>query len=324
MRLLKRPLLLVLALPVVAAAQSGSGPAYPVKPVRVLIPWQASGSNDIAGRVVFQKVAESLGQQFFIDNRPGASGTIGSDIVAKSPPDGYTIMVHSTTHIGNAHFFKNLPYDTMRDFVGVALLAAQPGMLVVHPSLPVKSVKEFIALAKARPAQLLYASSGNGSSPHLSMALLMHMAGLKLTHVPYKGGPSAVISIVAGETQIMLPTVATIVTQVQAGKLRPLGVSSATRLKQYPDLPTIAEAGVPGYEMNPWVGVFAPAATPKAIVQLLNAECRKALDKPEVAANLMTQGLIAWPMTVGEFAKRIRADYEKYALLIKLTGATVD
>ncbi len=312
-------LLLVLALPVMASAQT-----YPAKPVRVLIPWQASGSNDISGRVVFQKVSEALGQQFFVDNRPGASGTIGSDLVAKSPPDGYTLMVHSTTHVGNAHLYKKLPYDTLKDFAPVALLAAQPGMLVVHPSLPVNTMKEFIALAKARPGQLFYPSSGNGSSPHLSMTLLTHMTGLKLVHVPYKGGPSGVISLVAGETQIMLPTVATIVAPVKAGRLRAIAVSSATRLKQFPDLPTIAEGGVPGYEMNPWVGVFAPAGTPRSIIDPITVECRKALDRPDVNASLLGQGLEAWYMTPEEFAKRLRIDYDKYALLIKLTGATVD
>ena len=301
-----------------------SGQAWPVKPVRVVIPWPPGGSNDVVGRIVMQKVAESLGQQFVVDNRPGASGAIGSEPVAKAPPDGYTIMVHSTTHLGNAHLYKKLPYDTLKDFAPVGTLAAQPGALAIHPSLPVKSVKEFIALAKARPGQINYSSSGNGSAPHLSMALLTSMTGINLVHVPYKGGAPQVTALVGGESQASLATVSTVIVHVKSGRLRALGVSSAKRSNVLLDVPTIAEAGVPGYEMSPWIGVYAPANTPKAIIDKLNAEANKALKHPDVANSLTNQVLDPQPSTPEEFAQRIKVDYEKYGKLIKAVGARVD
>ncbi len=306
------------------AAGSAAAQPYPSKPVRVVIPWPAGGSNDVVGRIVLQKVGESLGQQFVIDNRPGAAGSIGADVVAKAPPDGYTLMVHSTTHVGNATIYKKLPYDTLKDFTGVALLAAQPGVLTVHPSLPVKSVMEFIALAKSKPGQINYSSSGNGSAPHLSMALLIAMTGIKLVHIPYKGGGPQVTALVSGETQASLATISTVLTHIHAGRLRPLGVSSANRSGALPNIRTIAESGVPGYEMNPWIAVFAPAGTPKDIVIRLNAEINKALKLPDVSQNLASQALDPWSSTPEEFDARLKVDYEKYAKLIKLTGAHVD
>ena len=305
-------------------AGEAAGQAYPSKAVRVMIPWPAGGSNDLAGRVVAQKLTQTLGQQFVIDNRPGAAGTIGSEVVAKAPPDGYTIMVHSTTHVGNPWLYKSLPYDTLKDFAPVALLAGQPGALTVHPSLPVKTVKDFIALAKSRPGTIFYSSAGNGSAPHLSMALFVQMAGINIVHVPYKGGPPAVTAIVSGETQAMLATLATVITQIQSGRLRAIAVSSAERLKSMPELPTIAEAGVPGYEMNPWIGVFAPAGTPKDIIDKLNREIGRALQLPDVVQAMATQGAEPWAMTPDQFARRLREDYDKYGKLIKLTGAKVD
>jgi tripartite-type tricarboxylate transporter receptor subunit TctC len=297
---------------------------YPSKPVRVLIPWPAGGSNDVVGRIVMQKVSEGMGQQFIVDNRGGAAGSIGADVVAKAPPDGYTIMVHSTSHVGNAHLYKKLPYDTLKDFTGVALLAAQPGALTVHPSLPVKNVKEFIALAKSRPGTINYSSSGNGSAPHLSMALFAVMSGINVVHVPYKGGAPQVTALVSGETQASLATVATVLTHVQSGRLRAIGVSSAKRSGMLPDVPTIADSGVPGYEMSPWIGVFVPGATPREIVVRLNTEINKALKSPDVSHLLAGQALDAWSSTPEEFDARIKADYDKYAKLIKLTGAKVD
>ena len=298
--------------------------AWPSKPVRVVIPWPPGGSNDAVGRIVMQKVGESLGQQFVVDNRPGASGAIGADPVAKSPPDGYTIMVHSTTHLGNAHLYKKLPYDTLRDFAPVGTLAAQPGVLTTHPSLPVKSVKEFIALAKAQPGQINYSSSGNGSAPHLSMALLASMTGISLVHIPYKGGAPQVTALMGGEAQASLATISTVIAHVKSGRLRALGVSSARRSAMMPEIATIAEAGVPGYEMSPWVGVFVPANTPKAIIDRLNAESNKALRHPDVASSLSSQVLDPLPSTPEEFAQRIKVDYEKYGRLIKATGMKVD
>jgi tripartite-type tricarboxylate transporter receptor subunit TctC len=308
---------LVFAPPV--AAQS-----YPSKPVRVVIPWPPGGGNDIAGRIVMQKVAESTGQPFPIDNRGGAGGTIGSDYVAKAAHDGYTIMVHSVTHVGNAHLYKKLPYDTLRDFAPVGLITGQMAVLTVHPSLPVKSVREFIALAKSRPGEMLYSTAGNGSIPHLSMALLASMTDTTLVHLPYKGGGPAVIALLAGEAQASFATVASVIPHIKSGRLRALAVSAAQRSRALPQVPTIAEAGVPGYEMSPWIGVFAPAGTPRAIIDKLNAELNKALRLPEVGQSLSGQALDPWTSTPDEFGARLRADYDKYAKLIKLTGAKVD
>jgi tripartite-type tricarboxylate transporter receptor subunit TctC len=297
---------------------------YPAKMVRVIVPWPPGGSNDIVGRLVAQKLSENLKQQFVVDNRGGASGTIGSEVVAKSDPDGYTLMIHSATHVANPHLYKKLPYDTLNDFVGISALARQVGTLVVHPALPVKSLKDFIALAKARPNQIVYASSGNGSYVHLAMAMVASMANVKMTHIPYKGGGPAVISIVSGETQAMLATIGSVLTQIKAGKLRPLAVTSEDRVKQFPELPTIAEAGIPGYEFTAWIGAFAPARTPPAIVNKLNAELRKVLADPGVAAKLSAQTLDPMPMSPEQFAKRLKSDYDKYARLMKETGATLD
>jgi tripartite-type tricarboxylate transporter receptor subunit TctC len=309
------------------AALLGAGPVaaqnYPAKTVRVLIPWPPGGSNDIVGRIVFQKVSEQTGQQFVIDNRGGAAGTIGADIVAKSPPDGYTIMVHSATHVANAHLYKNLPYNTLKDFIGITPLAVQVGMLAVHPSLPVKSVKEFIALAKARPGEIIYGSSGNGSFVHLAMALLNSMTGTKMVHVPYKGGGPAAIALASGETQAMIATIGAILPQLHAHQVRPLAVTSAQRAKLFPDVPTLAEAGVPGYEFTAWIGVFAPAGTPQPVVDRLGAEIKKALDNPDVARILSSQTLDPWFMTPAEFAARLKSDDEKYERLMKLTGAKI-
>lgn len=298
--------------------------AYPAKPVRVVIPWPPGGSNDVVGRLVLQKLTQSLGQQFVVDNRAGASGSIGAELVAKAAPDGYTLMVHSTTHLGNGTLYKNLPYDVVKDFAGVALLSAQPGVLTVHPSLPVKSVREFIALAKSRPGQILYSSSGNGSAPHLSMALFISMAGINIVHVPYKGGVPQVTALVSGETQASLATISTVITHIRNGKLRPLGVSSAKPSKTLPGIPTVSGSGVPGYEMAPWIGVFAPAGTPKSIVDRLNAEVNKALAQPDIVQKLEAQALDPWPGTPEEFNARLKADFEKYAKLIKLSGAKIE
>jgi len=307
-----------------AAMPAAYAQNYPAKTVRVLIPWPPGGSNDVVGRIVMQKVGENLGQQFVVENRGGASGAIGAELVAKAPPDGYTIMVHSTSHVGNASMYKKLPYDTLKDFVGIALLANQPGLLTVHPALPVKTVKEFIALAKSRPGQINYSSSGNGSAPHMSMALFGAMAGVKLVHVAYKGGAPQVTALVAGETQASLATISTVLVHVQSGRLRGLGVASLKRTTSLPDIPTIAEAGLPGYEMNPWVGVFAPAGTPKAIVDKLNAEINRALKQSDVLQNLANQASDPWYSTPEEFDARLKADYDKYAKLIKLTGASIE
>lgn len=310
--------LAVLFIPSLVLAQ-----AYPSRPVRVVIVFPPGGSNDVVGRLVFQKVSDLAGQQFIIDNRGGAAGTIGSDIVAKSPPDGYTIMVQSTTHVANAHLYKKLPYDVLKDFIGITPMARQVGMLVVHPSLPVKTGKEFIALAKRRPGEITYGSAGNGSYVHLSMALLASMAKVDMVHVPYKGGGPVNVAIASGEIQAVLATIGSLTANLNAKRVRPLGVSSEKRTAAYPNVPAIAEF-VPGYEFTAWVGCFAPAGTPKAVIDRLNALIGKALADRDVAAKLSAQTLDPMHMTPAQFAQRLKSDYDKYANVIKLSGAKID
>ena len=301
--------------PVAAMAQT-----YPAKPVRVIIAWPPGGANDIAGRIVAQKLTENSGQQFVIDNRGGASGIVGSDVVAKSPADGYTILVHSATHISNPHLYSKVPYDTLKDFVGISPLGRQVGMLVVHPSLPVKTVKEFVELGRKRPNDITYASSGNGSFVHLAMALINSMTGTRMVHVPYKGGGPAAVAISSGEVQAMTATVGSVIPHISSKRLRPVAVTSDARISQYPDVPAIAET-VKGYEFTAWVGSFAPANTPKAIVDRLNAEIQKAMKDKSVADRLGAQTLDPMFMTPEQFAARLKADYDKYGKLIKETGA---
>jgi tripartite-type tricarboxylate transporter receptor subunit TctC len=303
----------------VAGAQN-----YPAKPVRVLVPWPPGGSNDIVARVVSLRLSEQTGQPFVIDNRGGASGSIGSEAFARTPPDGYSIMVTSATHVANAHLYKKLPYDPLKDFIGVTPLAIQVGLLVVHPSLPVKNVKEFLALARARPGELVYASSGNGSYVHLAMALFNQMSGTRMIHVPYKGGAPAAIGLASGETQAMIATISALLPQLNAKQVRPLGVSSLKRVAQYPEVPTLAEAGVPGYDFTAWVGMFVPAGAPRTVVERLNGESRKALEHRDVARILLAQTLDPWSTTPEQFAERLKADNDKYAKLVRLSGATID
>ena len=235
----------------------------------------------------------------------------------------YTLMVQSATHVANAHLYKKLPYDVLKDFIGVTTLARQVGMLVVHPSLPVKSVKEFVALARKRPGEIIYGSAGNGSYVHLTMALLASMTGVKMVHVPYRGGGPAGTAIVAGETQAMLATIGSLFTHIKAKRVRPLGVTSDQRTTQFPDIPAIAET-VPGYEFTAWVGCFAPAGTPKPIVDALNAALNKALADPAGASKLTAQTLDPMHMTPEQFAARLKSDYDKYEKVVKISGARID
>jgi len=317
-RVARAALLAALCLPVVVLAQ-----AYPSKAVRVVVVFPPGGSNDVTGRIVFGKMPELMGQRFVIENRGGAGGTIGSELVARSPADGYTVMVQSTTHIANAHLYKKLPYDVLKDFIGVTTLARQVGVLVVHPSMPVKSVKELVMLAKQRPGQISYAASGNGSYAHMAMALFVAMSGTRMLTVQYKGAGPGNIALIAGETQAMLTTLGSIGHAIKAGQVRALGVSSDTRSVQFPNIPTIAES-VPGYEFTGWVGCFVPAGTPKAIVDALNAALKKALELPDVASRLTDLTLDPMYMTPEQFAQRLQADYVKYDKVVKISGAKIE
>jgi tripartite-type tricarboxylate transporter receptor subunit TctC len=308
---------------VLLASGAAMAQQYPTKPVRVVIVFPPGGSNDVVGRLVFNKVGEQLGQQFIIDNRGGAAGTIGSEVVKNSPADGYTIMVQSATHVANAHLYKKLPFDVLKDFTGVTTMARQVGMIVTHPSLPVRTTQDFINLAKKRPGELVYGSAGNGSFVHLTMALFAEMAGMKMIHVPYKGGGPAGTALVAGETQAMLATIGSLFGHIKSKRVRPIAVSSDKRTTQFPDVPAIAET-IPGYEFTAWVGCFAPAGTPKPIIDKLNAEIRKALADPGVASKLSAQTLDPMPMTPEQFAQRLKSDYDKYEKVVKLSAARID
>lgn len=292
---------------------------YPQRAVHVIVPFPPGGSNDIVARVVFQKLAEMTQQPFVIENHGGASGTIGAAIAAKSRPDGYTVMVHSITLLSNA-YLRKLPYDPIKDFIGVTPLARQVFVLVVHPSMPVKSVRGFIDLAKKRPGEILFSTGGKGTPLHLAMALFESMTKTKMVQVPYKGGAAAVLSVVAGETQAMTGNLGVLLPAIRAKQVRPLGVTSPHRVEQAPDIPPIAET-VPGYDFTAWVGCFVPAGTPATIVDALNADLRKVLADPAVASKLRRQVLDPMYLTPAAYAKLLRSTYETYGKLIKETGA---
>jgi YD repeat-containing protein len=288
------------------------------------VPWPPGGSNDVTGRIVFDRLSDRLKQRFVVDNRAGAGGTVGADQVAKSRNDGYTLLVQSTTHVANATLYKKLPYDTLNDFVPVATLSSQPGVLVVHPSLPARSVKEFIDLAKKRPGSINYSSSGNGSGSHMSMSLFVSMTKIDIVHVPFKGGAPQVTALVSGETQASLAPIADVLAHLNSKRLVPLGVSSPKPSVLLPEVPTISSAGVSGYEMNPWIGVFAPAGTSKPVVNRLNTEINGVLNGADVRQRLMSRALEPLASTPDEFARKVRLDYDKYAKLIEITGARID
>ena len=297
---------------------------YPARPIRIVVPTAAAGSPDVLARLLAERLRERWGQPVVIENRAGAGQIIGAEIVAKAPADGYTLLLPTGTYTTSVAIRTTLPFDPARDLTGVAMVGQGPLMLVVHPSLPARSMKELIALAKARPGDLNYATAGTGSIIHFAAEALAVAAGIDITHVPYKGGAPQVAALLGGETQASFATIGTVISQIQAGKLRPLGVGSSARAKALPGVPTISEAGLPGYDMNPWIGVFAPAGTPRAIIDRLNAEMNQALSIPEVMSTLAKQALDPAPTTVDEFNRILRVDFEKYGKLIALTGAKIE
>ncbi len=314
---------LAIALALVAGAAVAQSPAYPVKPVRLVVPSSPGGGTDILARVLAQKMSESLGQQFVVENRPGAGQVIGIEAVARSAPDGHTLLMAASAIVINEVLYAKPPYDTLRDFAPVTLVASLPNILVVHPALPVKSVRELIALAKTRPGQLNYSSAGSGTSPHLSMELFRLMAGITLTHVPYKGTGPATVDLVAGQVQLSMPNVLTALPQIKGGKLRALGVTSAKRATGLPDIPAIAET-VPGYEAIQWYGLLAPAGTPREIVGKVQAETARILVLPEVKARLASDGADAVGNRPDEFAAYIRAELAKWGKVVKTGGITLE
>lgn len=296
---------------------------YPAKPVRVVVVFPAGGGTDTVARLVFQKVGEQLNQQFPIDNRAGASGMIGGAIVAKSPPDGYTIMVYSQTLLVNAHLYQKMPYDVLKDFTGISMLTRLVGMLGVHPSLPVRTTKDLIALAKARPGELLYGTAGVGAYQHLATSVFANMAGVKMTHVPFKGGAPAVVALMGGEIHAMITPIAELFPHINSGRVRAIAVTSDKRNAQFPAIPAIAET-VKGYEFTSWFGCFAPAGTPKAIVDRLSAEISKAVADPDVAPKLSAQGLDPMHMGPEEFTKYVKVEYDRLKEVVKMSGARIE
>jgi tripartite-type tricarboxylate transporter receptor subunit TctC len=308
----------------VALATSVSAQGYPSKPARVIVPYPPGGPTDIVARVVSQKLSEQMGQQFIVENRPGAGGNIGAEAVAKSPADGYTLLVATTAHAINPSLFKSLGYNLVKDFAPVSQLTSGPLVIVANPSLPAKNVQELIALAKTKPGSLNYASSGNGQSTHLSAELFGAMAGIKMNHIPYKGSAPALTDVMGGQASLMFDTMLSAMPQVKNGKLKALAVTSAARSPAAPDVPTVAESGLPGYEAIAWNGLLAPAGTPADIVGKLNAELKKALDAPDVKDRFSAQGFGAAWNTREAFAKFIHAELEKWAKVVKASGATLD
>ena len=318
MRMLSIP---ILALLFVATATAQT---YPSRPVRIVIPLSPGGTTDVPGRIIAQKLSETLGQQFYVENRAGAGGTIGSDFVAKANADGYTLLLTATPFVITPHVYKKLPYDALADFTPVIRIASGPYVLVVHPSLGVNSVRELIAAAKKEPGKIDFASSGNGSAQHLVTELFMYMAGIKLNHVPYKGSGPAQQDLMSGIIKVSFVGTPIAIPHMKSGRLKALGVSTAKRSPEMPDVPTVAQAGVPGYEAIVWIGMLAPAATPREIVAKLNGEIGKLVRTGEVKKLLTPTGMEPDPDTPEQFGAYLKADYDKWGKVVRDSGATVN
>jgi tripartite-type tricarboxylate transporter receptor subunit TctC len=298
-----------------AAAQT-----YPARTIRLIAHSAPGGTSDILGRLMAQKLTEALGQQVVVENRAGASGIIGVEAAARAAADGYTMLITQTSIAINPSMFAKLPYHALRDFAPITQLVAAPNVLVVHPSVPAASVKGFIALAKAQPDSLVNGSPGQGTSPHLSAELFKIMSGIRFDHVQFKGAGMAIVSLLSGEISVMFTTPPTAMPYLKAGRLRPLGVTTTTRIEALPDVPTIAEAGVPGYESVQWFGMLVPAGTPRPVVDRLHQELTRALRAPDMRERLTSLGLNGVGSTPDEFAAYMKSETEKWAKVIKAMG----
>jgi tripartite-type tricarboxylate transporter receptor subunit TctC len=304
---------------------AGFAQSYPTKPIRMMVPFPAGGGSDTLGRVVGVKLSERLGQQIVVENRPGAAGSIGADIVARAPADGYTLLLGSTSELVQyPNVNPKVPYDPLRAFSPITLVGTIPLVLVVHPSLPVKTVKDLIALAKSRPGEINFGSAGLGATTHLAVELFIALTGVKMTHVPYKGSPQAVTDLVAGNVQLGIPTMPAALPFIKAGRVRALGVSTAKRASNLPDVPTLDEAGVKGYDTALWTGILAPAGTPREIINRLNAEITQVLTLSDVKEAFDRQGAVAQATTPEEFAAFVKADYAKWAKVVKQANIRID
>jgi len=315
----------ILLLSLVLAWNAAFAQQYPARPVRIVVPLSPGGFADTPARMLAPRLSEQLGRQFFVENRPGAGGTIGWDFTAKSAPDGHTLAITGSTHLVSAHLYKNLAYDVFKDFTHIAMVASGPYVLVVNPQkVAAGSVRELIALAKSKPGQIDYASSGNGSSQHLVGALFISMTGAQLNHVPYKGSGPAMQDLLGAQVGVSFAGVPNVLSHVKSGRLKALGVTTAQRWSELPDVPTLAEAGVPGYEATVWLSISGPAGMPADIVQRLNAEVAKALRDPELQSNFRAAGVEPISMSPQELLTYTRAEYEKWGRVVRETGATVN
>jgi tripartite-type tricarboxylate transporter receptor subunit TctC len=306
------------------AAGTAFAQAYPNKPVKIIVPFGAGGPADIYARAVAQRLSEPLGQQVIVEDRPGAGSALGTDAVAKSAPDGYTLLMISNTHTINETLNPKLPYNLLRDFAPITQVNVMPNVLVVSPTAKVNSVKELIALAKSMPGKLNYASSGSGTPYHLAAEMFKAMTDTQIVHIPHKASGEARASVLGGQVEMMFDSLPTTIQQIKAGKLKGLAITSARRSPLLPELPTVAEAGVPGYEADLWLGLMAPAGTPAAIINRLNEETVKILQRADVRANFLQQGTEPLGSTPAQFAAFIKADVEKWGKVVKFSGAKVE
>jgi tripartite-type tricarboxylate transporter receptor subunit TctC len=308
----------------VAATAAAHAQSYPSRPIRLVVSFAAGGGVDLVARLVGQKLAESWGQQVVIDNRPGAGGNLSAELVAKSPPDGYTLYLSSASFVVNASLYRTLPYDPLKDFAPVTLLVTAHNVLVAHPSLPAKNIRALIALAKKAPGEINYASTGSGSSGHLAMELFRSMAGISLTHVPYKVIGQATADLLSGQVTLWFPTMPGVSSHIRSGRMNALGVSGSRRAAALPDVPTIAEAGVPGYDASTWYPLLAPAGTPQAIIDKLNAQMVAIVAIADVRERLQAQGIEAVGSTPAQLAAHLRSELVKWEKVVRLSGAKVD
>jgi tripartite-type tricarboxylate transporter receptor subunit TctC len=316
---------IAILLAALCAAPTIHAQQYPTKPLRIVVPFPPGGFSDVFSRIIGNEMSKTFSQQVVIDNRPGAGGNIGADIVAKAPADGYTLVMGTIgTHAINATLFSKLPYDPVRDFVAVAFVVEAEGLLVVHPSLPVRTAKELIALAKSRPGQLTYASAGAGTTSHLAGELFKSLTKTDITHIPYKGNVPAITDLMSGETQMLFATLPTVLPQVNANRLRGVAVLGAKRSAALPNMPTLMESGLPKFEVNNWTGLLAPAGTPAAAVSRLNTEANRVMQLPEVQVRLPREGLRHVAMTPQQFGDFVRSEKEKWGPIVKATGAKAD
>jgi len=320
---MRNALLMAGAAAALIAGAEAAAQAFPVKPIRIIVPFTPGGPNDILARMIGQRYTAAWGQQTVVDNRPGGGTVIGTDIVAKAPPDGHTLLMVSTSHAANPSLMPKLPFDTLRDFVSVGQAVSSPNLLVVHPSIPVRTTRDLLNIAKARPGQITFASGGSGAATHLAGELLKIMGGVDMTHIPYKGAGPATIDLISGQVTWMFGTILPTIPHVRAGKLRALGVSGKKRAEVLPEVPTVAEH-VPGFEASSWYGVFAPVGTPAEVIAKLNQEMARALTPAEVRQRLASEGTEVVAGNPEDFMTLFRAEVAKWARVIKQSGIRLE